>query len=150
MYWLIQLFQSYYFVSFFIAWILSCIIKSFTRSHQKGGKYNFRYGFQNGGMPSSHSASVTSIVVAIGYVDMTASGVLSRSFYVALVLALIVVSDAFGVRKNIGQQGDMLNQLLKKYRKDPIKVVYGHTFLQVIAGMILGVLVSSLMYYVFF
>lgn len=148
--WIIEILTSYYFLSFFLAWIISCILKAATTSYRKNKKFTLKYGFENGGMPSSHTASVVSVVVAIGIVQQLNLGYFNGTFYIALVFALIVISDAFGVRQYIGKQGDILNKLLKGMKKDPLKVVYGHTFLQVIGGIILGVLVPTVLYLLFF
>lgn len=141
---LLDFFGNYYFVSFFLAWITSCFLKSLILAIREKRRIRFSEGFSNGGMPSSHSASVSSITIAL----LIQTG-LSDVFYLALVLSLIVITDAFGVRQYIGKQGDTLNKLLKSLKKDPVKVVYGHTFFQVIMGIVWGSFVAiiiSLLY----
>jgi hypothetical protein len=98
-------------------------------------------GFNNGGMPSSHSAVVASITTAL----LLKTG-FSEIFFVSLVFSLLVISDAFIVRKNVGLQGDTINGLLKRSGENPISVVYGHSFMQVIAGIVLGVACSAILY----
>lgn len=146
--WIIDLVTNYYFLSFFVAWLSACLIKSVVRSVKNKEGFKIKYGFQNGGMPSTHSAAVVSIVTAIGYFDMVSVNEFSVVFYVSLVFALVVISDAFGVRQYVGEQGEALNKLLKENHKDALKVVHGHTFYQVIAGSIWGIIVAIVMFHV--
>lgn len=143
--WLNDFFGSYYFLTFFIAWLSTCIMKATLRSHSEKRKFSLILGFQNGGMPSSHSATVTSITVAMG---LTTG--FSAIFFVSLVLSLIIISDAFGVRQNIGQQGEAINQILIRLKKNPVKVVYGHSFFQVLIGTAWGAAVALIFYYLYF
>lgn len=151
--WILNLITNYYFVTFFVAWLTGCLIKALTKSYKNKKGFNLKEGFKNGGMPSTHSASVASIVTAIGYVDIVNTGEFSTVFFAGLVFAFIIVTDAFGVRQNIGKQGDVLNKLLKVVKKgksNPIKVVYGHTALQVFMGVLWGIIVAVLMYPLYF
>jgi uncharacterized protein len=130
---------SYYFLSFFIAWILACIFKTILTS-LKEKKFSIFHGFANGGMPSTHTVAATSITSAIALTEG-----FTPLFFAALVFALIVISDAFGIRKNIGVQGEAINEVLEKLQKDPIKVIYGHSFFQVLVGIIWGIVVPVIM-----
>ena len=143
--WFNNFFGSYYFLTFFIAWLSTCIIKAILRSYSEKKRFSLVLGFQNGGMPSSHSATVASITVAIG---LTTG--FSSVFFVSLVLSLIVISDAFGVRRNIGQQGEVINEILKQLKKNPVRVVYGHSFFQVIIGTLWGAAVAVSFYFLYF
>ncbi|MGV8150689.1 MAG: divergent PAP2 family protein [Candidatus Woesearchaeota archaeon] len=133
---------NYYFLSFVIAWILSVIIKTGIVALKNRSVPKISEGLQNGGMPSSHSAVVSSITAAI-YLMQGLSG----TFFVSLVFSLIVISDAFMLRYNVGIQAQELNILLKKSKRNPIKIVHGHTFAQVIGGIILGIAVSTILYF---
>jgi hypothetical protein len=86
-------------------------------------------------MPSGH----TTIVSALTFCVLFRTG-LSDIFFISAVFSLIVISDAIRVRKNIGLQGDKLNELLKEFNEKPIEVVYGHSLTQVLGGVILGLL----------
>ena len=137
-------FGLYYIIAILSAWLLSVLLKSIVFAF-KEKSFSLRNGFSNGGMPSSHSAVVSSVTAAVfmmqGFSDL---------FFVALVFSLIVISDAFGFRRNVGVQGDTINNILKGLKKDPVKVVHGHTFFQVLAGIILGVLAAVITYYTWF
>ena len=97
-----------------------------------------------GGMPSSHSSFVTSLVTIIYLVE----GV-SSSLVVSLVLAAIVIRDAFGVRRSVGEEGLLLNKIAKNLKMHK-KLHYsmGHTPMQVLVGGILGVVVALIVYYI--
>jgi len=135
-------FASYYFISPIVAWLIACIVKAIVRSI-KSGKFSLKQGFENGGMPSTHSTIVSAITVAV----LLKTG-LSDLFFVSLMFSLIIISDAFGVRQYVGKQGEALNEILKKSKKKPLKIVYGHTFLQAIVGILWGVAVSIIFYFI--
>ena len=98
----------------------------------------------SGGMPSAHSASVTALTVMIGLVDGTDGGL----FALSLLFSCVVVYDAVMVRFSSGQQGDLLNQLLKevKSRLGLVRVAHGHTLFEVLAGVLLGGLVAAVVF----
>lgn len=96
-----------------------------------------------GGMPSSHAAFVVSLATIIYLIEGA-----STSFAVSLVLAFIVIRDAFGVRRSIGEEGHLLTQLIKKLKlKARIHYALGHTPLQVFVGSLLGFITALLVYY---
>lgn len=106
--------------------------------------------FGDGGMPSAHSATVTSMaaVTAILY------GLDSFQFAITAMLAIIVMHDACGVRLETGRQSRVLNELIDMFTKEGQKFVWsekrlkefvGHTPLQVAAGFLLGSIVGTLM-----
>lgn len=93
-----------------------------------------------GGMPSSHTSTVTSLAVAIARVY----GLGSPLFALSLVLAGIVMYDASGVRRAAGEQAKVLNRLLfEQHGPDEtqkmLKELLGHTPLEVFGGAVLGV-----------
>ena len=95
-----------------------------------------------GGMPSSHTAFVVSLATII-YLE---EGV-STAFAVSLVLALIVIRDAFGVRRTVGEEGQVISNILTKLKmKTTTHFSVGHTPGQVPVGALVGFLVSVLIY----
>ena len=91
-----------------------------------------------GGMPSSHSAFVVSLATIIYLEEGT-----STAFAISLVLAFIVVRDAFGVRRTVGEEGMVINELIKKLKlKDKTHFSMGHTPLQVLVGSLIGFMVA--------
>ena len=98
-----------------------------------------------GGMPSSHSAGVSAMTTSVGLISGTDSVV----FAVSCGYALVVMHDAAGLRKNAGEIARIVNQIIKDFYKSDIKTksaqlkeLLGHTPIEVIAGFILGVVIS--------
>jgi len=128
-----DLFLNYYLWIFIAAWISSTLLKAALHSWKHSTRFNLKYGFQNGGMPSGH----TTVVSALTFGLLFRTG-LSDLFFVSAIFASIVINDAFRIRNNVGLQGEKLNELLRKFDEKTIHVVYGHSFAQVLAGMLLG------------
>ncbi len=96
-----------------------------------------------GGMPSSHSAFVVSLATIIYLIEGT-----STAFAISLVITFIVIRDAFGVRRSIGEEGHVLTQILKKLKiKTKLHYALGHTPLQVLVGSLLGFATALLVFY---
>lgn len=96
-----------------------------------------------GGMPSSHTAFVISLATII-YVEEGAS----TAFAISLILAIIIVRDAFGVRRAVGEEGLVLEKIVKKLKlKQTMHYSLGHTPLQVATGAILGFMSSMIIHY---
>ena len=99
----------------------------------------------SGGMPSSHSAMVTGTAVMIGGLYGFDSGL----FALSVVVAMIVMYDAAGVRRETGTQATVINQILKdmllngkKISDEELKELVGHTPLEVAGGALTGLLVA--------
>ena len=111
-------------------------------------KWDFsRLFFGLGGMPSSHSAVVTSIATAVGI----ARGFYSVEFAVSTFFAFIVMTDAAGVRRAAGRQAAVLNKIVqdmisggKNLSSEKLKELLGHTPFEVIIGALLGILIALL------
>lgn len=94
-----------------------------------------------GGMPSSHSALVMALAFSIGKYN----GFESPYFAIALILALVVMYDAAGIRRAAGKQAEILNRLIEEHQApdmEKLKELLGHTPLEVLAGAILGIAVG--------
>lgn len=106
-----------------------------------------------GGMPSSHSA----LVVALTISTAKQCGVDSADFAIAAALAAVVMYDAMGVRRAAGEQAKIINKLVdewidKTYWSDKqlpqvkqLKEMLGHTPIEVIGGIIVGIVVSAIL-----
>ena len=107
-------------------------------------KFNFKRILGAGGMPSSHSAVVTSIATMIGKTQ----GIDSPIFALAMFFAFVVMYDAAGVRRAAGKQAKLLNKLVETPGLSNIQVqeklveVLGHTPMQVVVGAAIGVTVG--------
>ena len=93
-----------------------------------------------GGMPSAHSAVVTSLATLIGKFE----GIDSSNFAIAFVFACIVMYDACGVRRAAGNHAMILNKMTKSegMSKGGLIENIGHTPIQVVAGAIIGIFVG--------
>ncbi|OPJ56950.1 divergent PAP2 family protein [Alkalithermobacter paradoxus] len=103
----------------------------------------------SGGMPSSHSSIVTSLTTAVGL----KRGYSSVEFAISLVLALIVMYDAAGVRRAVGKQAQILNTMIEDihahkkdvFTEERLKELVGHTPIEVLAGALLGIIIANIM-----
>ena len=105
--------------------------------------------FGSGGMPSSHSALVVSATCGVGFV----MGFNSPLFAACAVLSCIVMYDAAGVRRSSGQQAKILNKLMDdwwradySHTEKRLKEFLGHTPIEVFAGSILGIIISTIVF----
>ncbi len=102
-----------------------------------------------GGMPSSHTASVAALATSVGVLY----GWGSPTFALALVFGSIVMYDATGIRRAAGQQAEAINELVRelghlfdaRFQPKALKTLLGHTYPQVLAGAIIGVVTALLM-----
>ena len=126
-------------LAWFIAQSLKVLIYWY-RTH----KINFRLFVGTGGMPSSHSAFAACLATTIGL----ESGWGSPVFMLSLGVAIIIMSDAAGVRRAAGLQAKILNQIIGDlYRSRPVppqrlKELIGHTPVQVIVGALIGIFIA--------
>ena len=127
-----------------MAWVTAQVLKFFfTWMTTKKCKLERLTGA--GGMPSGHSATVSSLLISMARVE----GLSSPGFAISVILAMIVMYDAMGVRYAAGQQAKVINKLVDNVEKetktevaDELKEVLGHTPLEVAAGAMLGILIS--------
>jgi acid phosphatase family membrane protein YuiD len=111
-------------------------------------RFNLLRFFDNGGMPSSHTALVTTLTVGVGVY----AGVNSSIFSVTLVFSLYFVFEAAGLRQEVGNQARVLNDLVDDLRathhvdRSRLKELVGHTWGEVFGGLLLGLLLAYLFY----
>lgn len=142
---ILDVFRNECLLSVGIAWILAQIIKVFT-GYFREEPFSFRKFFSGtGGMPSSHSATVVALLTS----SVTVYGVGGYEAAASLLFAIIVMSDAMGVRLETGKQAKVINMMAKelflgkaKNPQENLKELIGHTPLQVFVGALLGLLVA--------
>ena len=108
-------------------------------------KLNIKYLCSAGGMPSSHSAMVTALAISTGL----QVGFDNQLFAVCVIFAFIVIYDSFGIRKSVGIQAKVLNEVLpeiKKHDTITLSEMQGHTLFQVIMGILWGGIIASLFF----
>ncbi|HNV86862.1 MAG TPA: divergent PAP2 family protein [Candidatus Omnitrophota bacterium] len=126
------------------AWILAQTLKVVGGVFREK-KINFRWLLQSGGMPSSHSAAVASLSTVVGLYY----GFGTMPFWISLVFSVIIMFDAAGVRRAVGRQAGILNEIVDEIQKgkvqeERLKELLGHTPIEVFAGAALGITVALL------
>ena len=139
-------FKSIVFVCVF-SWFIAQSIKVLIDFFQDG-KINLGLFFDSGGMPSSHSAFVSSLGISIGL----KSGFNSELLAVCFVFGLIVMYDASGIRRAAGKQAKVINMIVENIEHLGIKVdgklkeLLGHSPIEVISGAVLGIVIALIFY----
>ena len=151
--WLIDLLTNQLLLTAVSSWALAQIIKVIIFAIINK-KFDIHRLFGDGGMPSGHSATVTSLATmsALMY------GFGSFEFAVTTILAIVVCHDATGVRRETGKQAILLNELVKAFEilathelpEVKLKELVGHTPFQVFMGMGLGIVNALFMYFIIF
>ena len=110
----------------------------------------------SGGMPSCHSATVCALSTACGIFY----GIDSAAFAISAIFAIVVMYDARGVRRETGNQAEVLNQIMTflhaknpeeiKFNQERLKELIGHTPLHVCMGAIWGVISAFITYNLFY
>ncbi len=131
-----------------IAWIIAQSIKVLLGVIRER-RFNFRWFIGTGGMPSSHAAGATALATTCGL----KMGFDSVEFALAAVFALVTMFDAQGVRRETGQQAEILNKILDdiywkgKVESERLKELIGHTPIQVFIGSLIGFFIAVSLYY---
>ena len=137
------MFGNFYLTSIACSWIAAQVIKIFTGYFHEDGFSFKKFLFGTGGMPSSHSATVMSLVVSSAIMN----GAYSYQFAASMLLAIIVMSDAMGVRLETGKQAQVINKIVLELFSGKgdvnahLKEIIGHTPFQVCMGALLGICV---------
>lgn len=128
------------------AWLVAQLLKTIYEL-VRYRKLRFTRLVSSGGMPSSHSALVSSLAAATGRI----TGVDSVLFAITVVLAAVVMYDAAGVRRAVSIQARILNQMIdeafqgKPFAEKRLRELIGHTPIQVIVGGLLGIGIGLIM-----
>lgn len=143
-----ELFSNKIFLCAISGWVTAQILKTlihllFTK------KFVAERLIGSGGMPSSHSSTVCALATSAGILY----GASSFEFAISLIVAIIVMYDAMGVRRETGIQARILNEMLEIFAdmgsdmsaQDKLKEFVGHTPLQVVMGAILGIVIALIM-----
>ncbi len=124
----------------FVAQLLK-VFTEYTRTH----RINWKLAVSTGGNPSSHTSTVTTLMILFGY----KYGLNSPFFTISFILAAIVVIDALSVRREVGEHSKTMNEIfletpwgrkiaevidVKKFRE-----LIGHSGLEVFMGFLLGI-----------
>jgi acid phosphatase family membrane protein YuiD len=130
-------------------WLISSLLKIpfYYFIHRK---LNFALAYGTGGMPSSHSATMTATTLAIGLY----SGFDNPAFAISVAISMIVIYDAAGVRREAGYHAERINMLIEEFFKGKLldqkelKEMLGHTPLEVLGGVIVGLVTTLILWFV--
>lgn len=136
-----------------LANVLAQVLKPFVL-YLRTKKFDVHQCIACGGFPSSHSSTVSALTIAIGMSE----GFDSTFFAITCVFSFIVIYDATNVRYYAGKNIQLTKQLIRDLEtlkglkfSDPIyqekiKSVLGHKFIEVLGGILLGILVALVLY----
>jgi acid phosphatase family membrane protein YuiD len=127
-----------YVVTPFLTWLVAGVFKFLINSIKEGRFALDLIGY--GGLPSNHSAIVSSMATLIGLKE----GINTPAFGVAITLGFIVILDASSLRRQVGKQAAAINQLNSANIEKPIilRERMGHTRIEITAGIAVGIAVA--------
>ncbi|MFC2070490.1 divergent PAP2 family protein [Chloroflexota bacterium] len=127
------------------SWVIAQLLKVIVLLIRKK-QLDLRYLIISGGLPSSHSAFVSALATSVALIE----GLGSVAFGISAIFALVVIYDAAGVRRSVGQQAVVLNRIMRELRfRRPstelgrdLRELVGHTQFQVMMGTLLGIVIA--------
>jgi len=133
-----------------ISGLVAQLLKFFIKSNKQ--KPNLKNITAYSGMPSGHSAMVVSLATTIGLVE----GLASPLFAISIILAVIVIRDALGIRRYLGEHGRVLNIMVRDLKQDHLLDEHyphllenvGHTPAQAIVGSLIGFVISVIGFWI--
>ncbi|MCF0114573.1 MAG: divergent PAP2 family protein [Erysipelotrichaceae bacterium] len=147
--------RIYPFIAAVSALVLAQVVKPFLY-RRKNGEWDWITIIEGGGLPSSHSSLVTALTLSVGLQE----GFSSTAFAISLAFSLIIMFDAFNVRWYAGKNNEVTKQLIKDLQEkldieldnpiyeEKLKPVLGHKASEVLAGLILGLIIAIIYYYI--
>jgi acid phosphatase family membrane protein YuiD len=136
------------------AWAIAQVLKT-PISYLRAREWDWSLLLRAGGMPSSHSALVAATAHGIGLYN----GFDTPLFAIAFALAVIVIYDATGVRRQAGKHAERINAIIEDLAsgrphwhetQEQLKEVLGHTPMEAITGMALGIFIAHLAWFLNF
>jgi len=141
---LIAVFDNKVLIAVLVGWLLAQILKIPTE-YLRSRRWLWAMFFAAGGMPSSHTSLMVAGTLAVGLYH----GFDNPIFGIAVAITMIIAHDAAGVRRQAGKHAERINVLFDELLKghmwsdDDLKEIIGHTPLEVVGGIILGLLVAT-------
>ena len=148
--WLYALVTNRFLIIGLTSWLWAQVLKTIIYAFMNK-KLDLSRLVGDGGMPSGHSATEASLTTAA----LLCYGPGSFQFAISLILAIVVCKDAMGVRLETGKQAVMLNEMMRVFNvltsseqlpEVKLKEFVGHTPIQVMAGILLGIANAVVMY----
>ncbi len=151
--WFADLFTNPFLITAISSWMIAQLLKliiHFVINRQ----FDIHRLFGDGGMPSGHSATVSSLALLCGL----HFGAGSIEFAITAILAVVVCHDAMGVRRETGKHSVVIKEIIQalevltteKLPEEKLKEFVGHSPVQVFAGVLLGFCNAAVMYFIWF
>ncbi|MDR0369650.1 MAG: divergent PAP2 family protein [Candidatus Peribacteria bacterium] len=130
--------------------ITKVIIDSLSQKH-----FTLEQVFSSGGFPSFHSGVASSVTM----IALLSDGIYSITFAIAMTFSLLFAYDAMNIRFQTGMHAEYLNDLrkdlqdnflMKNRKKNKLKERLGHTPVEVLGGIIFGVSLTFILYYILY
>ena len=127
------------------AWLLAQIFK-LPLQYLREGEWDWTVLVRPGGMPSSHSALITAGAHGVGLTV----GFDSPIFALGVVIAMIVIYDATGVRRQAGRHAEIINRMIRdlfeghQLSQEQLREVLGHSPVEALVGLLLGLSVAQI------
>lgn len=143
------LLQNQPLVAGFVAWLIAQLLKLALALRHGFNREALKKLYSTGGFPSSHASAVTALATSCGL----NFGFDSPLFAISAVFALVVIYDAFTLRRETGKHAELLNQMVddfykyKRIEPKQLKELIGHTRFEVFFGFLLGIIVSLYIFY---
>jgi acid phosphatase family membrane protein YuiD len=141
------IFENRVLIAALVAWSLAQLIKV-PLEYVRTGRLNWALLFSAGGMPSSHSALVAATAHGIGlYV-----GFGTPLFAFAVAMAMIVIYDATGIRRQAGRHAALINVMIRDLasghplKEEHLREVLGHTPIQAVSGTLFGIAIAQIVW----
>jgi acid phosphatase family membrane protein YuiD len=141
---LLAIFDNRVLIAVMLGWLIAQILKIPTE-YLRSRRWLWAMFFAAGGMPSSHTALMVSGTLAVALYH----GFDNPIFGMAVAVTMIIAHDAAGVRRQAGIHAERINVLFEEllqghmWDENELKEVIGHTPLEVIGGIILGLIVAT-------
>jgi uncharacterized protein len=141
------IFQNKILIISLTAWSIAQVLKV-PLEYFRTRKWNWAMLLAAGGMPSSHSALMVSATLALGLYQ----GFDDPIFALGVAITMIVTYDAAGIRRQAGMHAERINLLFDEllhghiWSEKDLREVIGHTPLEVVGGILLGLLVAAVMW----
>ena len=138
------IFHNYVLIAALSAWTAAQIIKV-PFEYLRSRTWDWALLLRAGGMPSSHSSLMIGATHAIGLY----LGFDSPLFALSIAVSMVVLYDATGIRRQAGMHAALINAMIRDLaaghplKEEQLREVLGHTPLEVIAGMLLGVIAAQ-------
>ena len=144
-----DLFSNYALIAGLVAWGIAQVVKV-PLEYLQTRTWNWVLLLRAGGMPSSHSALVTGISYATGLF----SGFDQPVFALSVALAMVVVYDATGIRRQAGKHASLINAMIEDLasghplKEEQLREVLGHTPLEALGRVVLGLVIAQLAWFI--